>query len=254
MAALTLALRSGPTPDENEPWVLPEQLSYARANESVDLLSVCKVASHILYLLSGKRYGVRTETIRPAYTNSCLSLTDYISLSERVGFPISSFGGQPESVVRLKGPVQEIQSVIVDGVELDPEEYVVFDSRYLVRVNGEHWPLNQRIQTASTQSGTFSITYQWGQPVPEGGKLAAHVFATELAKYVNKDGSALPDRTVSITRQGVSQTVLDPSDFVKEQRVGLYLVDTWIGSVNPSGLRRRPTITNPDDVINRRQT
>lgn len=258
MTAVTLALSTGVVPAENEPWVKPEQLSYTRANDSVDLMSVCKVASHILYLLSGRRYGVRTETVRPGYERHCLDISEYIRLSERAGFPVYA-GGRPETVLRLKGPVQAVTSVEVDGVTLDSSEYVLFDRRYLLRTKDQfggvqRWPFNQLLEAPLTEAGTCAVTYQWGQPVPEGGLLAAQVFAVELAKYVNKDGSALPDRTMSVTRQGVSQTVLDPSQFIKEQRTGLYLPDMWLGAVNPNGMRKRPRVVNPDDVLLARPT
>lgn len=260
-----LALAPGTVPVQTEPWTTPDLLGYARAEESVDLYSVCVVASQILYLLSGRRYGVRTETLRPAagqercgwgglphtITASGPSASDWLALYRaNIGAP---------DWLQLKSPVQQILEVKVDGSVLDPSDYQLYDNRTLMRMQSSsgvsrQWPIYQRLDLPDTEVGTFSVTYQFGQSVPEGGKMAAQVFATELARYVNKDGSALPDRVVTVSRQGVTHTVLDPSQFIKMGRTGLFLPDIWLGSVNPHGARRRPSISSPESIINARPT
>ena len=257
---LTLALSPGTTPTQDDPWVTPDLLGIARAEESVDLMSVCRVASQILYLLSGRRYGVRTETLRPvAGQNNCgwgnLARVPYISADWLWRYRANE--GAPE-YLQLKSPVQSIMQVKVDGDVLNPSAYQLYDNRTLVRMHDPisghtlRWPIYQRLDLADTEVGTFSVTYQWGQPVPEGGKLAAQVFATELARYVNREPSAMPDRTVSVTRQGISMAV-DPTPFLKGG-TGLFFVDAWVQTVNPSGSRRRPSITSPDTIMNARPT
>lgn len=262
-APLTLALRAGETPlapASSEPWVNPQDLAGGSFADTVDLESVCTVATEILFLLSGRRYGVRTETTRP-YAGEHVCGWGYLAAS--VGGDLAVDGdwrwryqrneGAPDWLL-LKSPVQSVLTVKVDGVTLAPEEYLLYDNRKLVRAPGANgsavtWPIFQRLDLDDTDEGTFSITYQWGRSVPAGARLAAQVFATELAKYVNKDSDcALPDRLVSVTRQGVTQTLMDPSQFIKEARTGLYLVDTWLGAVNPNGNRRRPVVLSPDSA------
>jgi hypothetical protein len=241
------------------PWVTVDALGFAKAEESVDLTSVCLVASQILYILSGRRYGIRTETLRPvAGQRNCgwgdLMRMQYMSANWL--WLYRSNEGAPSSL-QLKSPVQTITSVKVDGVVLDPSAYQLYDNRSLVRLQDSsgttlRWPIYQRLELPDTEVGSFAITYSWGTPVPEGGKLAAQVFATELARYLNRDESAFSDRTISVTRQGVSQA-LDPTPFLTGS-TGLYFVDSWLKTVNPSGGRRRPSITSPDSILNARAT
>lgn len=216
-----------------EAWVTPDLLGAARAEEAVDLQSVCNVATEILFLLSGRRFGIRTETARPGGLIPCYGPMEW-----------------PQTL-ELKGPVQRIITVMVDGEAVSSSEYRLYEDRRLVRTpdsqgNVRAWPVWQRLDIPDTEPETFSVTYQWGALVPEGGKLAAQAFATELAKYLNREASALADRVLTVSRQGITQTLIDPSQFLRECRTGLYLVDAWLGAVNPTGTRRRPLVASPD--------
>jgi|SRR5882724_104626 len=242
-----------------EPWVTPDLLGFAKAEETVDLNSVCIVASQLLYILSGRRYGIRTETLRPvAGQRNCgwgdLARMQYIATDWLWRY--RSNEGAPDSL-QLKSPVQSITSVKVDGVVLPSSAYQLYDNRSLVRLQDAsgislRWPIYQRLELPDTEVGSFSVTYSWGIPVPEAGKLAAQVFATELARYLNRDESAFSDRTISVTRQGVSQA-LDPTPFL-QGTTGLFFVDAFLKTVNPHGARRRPSITSPDSILNARAT
>lgn len=252
---LVLALEPGTTPTQDEPWVTPDLLGYARAEESVDLMSVCRVASQILFILSGRRYGVRTTTDRPVAGMHDHGWGDLMRMPtdspDWFWWWHSNFGAPSELV--LKSPVQSISQVKIDGAVVDPSTYQLYDNRTLIR-RDMRWPIYQRVDLPDTEVGTFSVAYQWGQPVPEGGKLAAQVFALELARYINKDGSALPDRVVTVSRQGVTQTMLDPSQFTELRRTGLYFVDTWLAAVNPSRAGRRARIASPETIRELRPT
>lgn len=246
---LTLALGDDST-TTLEPWVTADLLGYAQAEETVDLTSVCVVASQILYILSGRRFGVRTETLRPVAGQRDCGWGDLTRAQYR-----SDPGAS--SQLTLKSPVRTITSVKVDGIALATNAYQLYDNRTLVRLQDASglsfgWPVHQRLELPDTAVGTFSVTYTWGVPVPEGGKMAAQVFATELARYINKDQSAFADRTVNIARQGVTQ-ILDPTPFLGGS-TGLYFVDAWIKTINPHGARRRPSITSPESIMNARAT
>lgn len=253
--ALTLALAANEDPLApvlSESWTSPGELSDCHVPDTVDLASVCTVATEILFLLSGRKFGVRTETVRPR-TGAVDGYGLPVGVATSGGRLFGRREGEPCWLI-LKSPVQQILEVKVDGVVLDSGQYRLYDNRKLVRVPAAPgannlWPLRQRLELDDTQVDTFSVSYQWGVPVPEGGKVAAQTFACQLAKYVNRDADcALPDRVLSVTRQGVSQTLIDPSDLIKASRTGLYLCDSWLAAVNPHGNRRRPTITSPDDV------
>lgn len=258
---LTLALTANEdplAPAVNEPWVRPEDITNCSTSDQVDLASVCLVASKILFMLSGRKYGIRTETIRPyagerGFGWHDIRVLDAFAASNWLDMYNLNPGGR--EWLYLRSPVANIQQVKIDGAVLDPSQYILYDNRKLVRVassaNGlvGAWPIWQRVDLDDTNVGTFSINYQWGIPVPPEAKIAAASFACQLAKYMNRDSDcALPDRLISVTRQGVSQTLMDPSQFIKEARTGLYLVDIWLGAINPNGNRRRATISSVDDI------
>lgn len=249
MAALSISLGTEYATNELEPWTTPDLLAYAKAEESVDLLSVCKVASQILYLLSGRRFGVRTETIRPFSQECGAGWQRSFIPSNLWAFAPVSLGEPGPRYLELKSPVQEITSIRVDGEVLDASDYRLYDGKKLFRSDGACWPSAQNMDLANTEAGTFEIVFKWGTPVPEGGLMAAQVFATELSKYINKENCAFPDRTISFSRQGVSGTLLDASQFFKEAKTGLFMPDLWLSAVCPNGNRKRPTITSPESVI-----
>jgi len=69
----------------------------------------------------------------------------------------------------------------------------------------------------------------YGTPVPVAGKMAALTMATEFAKlWSGDDDCALPQRITSVSRQGVSYTILDNQEFIAELRTGLYAVDLFL--------------------------
>ena len=56
----------------------------------------------------------------------------------------------------------------------------------------------------------------------------------------------MPQRVTSISRQGVSYTVLDNQDFIDELRTGLYVVDLFLKSTNPDKARAKARVFSPD--------
>jgi hypothetical protein len=79
------------------------------------------------------------------------------------------------------------------------------------------------------------------------GKMAARTLAIEFAKLFNGDDTcALPQRVTSISRQGVSYTLLDSQDFIDEMRTGLYAVDLFLKSVNPDKAKAKARVFSTD--------
>ncbi|MFI6326572.1 hypothetical protein ACIBG8_54250 [Nonomuraea sp. NPDC050556] len=150
--------------------------------------------------------------------------------------------------VELPGPAWLIEEVKQDGAVLDPSDYrLAADYKTLWRVDGDCWPLCQNMSALDTEQGTFSVTYQRGRPVPAGsmGSAAASTLACELARL----GSAecqIPERVTQVQRDGMTYTLVDPMEFLKEGRTGVARVDMWLAMVNPDGLRSRPQVWSPD--------
>ena len=234
MAGVSIALEHAGDQDVFEPWVTPDQLSNVDA-DSVDLDSVCMVASEILFMLSGRQFGVREKLVRP--TSS-----------------VDGWCGRSERELVLPGPIREIIELRLNGQVLTEAQYMVVDRRRVLRVPNGLWPFGQNLAKPTTENGTFSVHFKWGKDVPEGGKAAAKLFAQQLALYMAGKKCSLSDKLSTVTRQGTTRTYLDPSEFTRLSRTGLYLVDSWLSAVNPSGARRRPRVLSPDEPRKSRPT
>jgi hypothetical protein len=91
------------------------------------------------------------------------------------------------------------------------------------------------------------ITYAYGIPVPTAGKMAARKLAIEFARLWSGDENCeLPQRVTSVSRQGVSYTILDNQEFIDELRTGLYEIDLFLKVVNPDNARRKAKVFSPD--------
>jgi hypothetical protein len=155
-----------------------------------------------------------------------------------------------------RSPITDIEWVQIDGEELDPADYRVDDGKWLVRQDCSGWPTCQDISQPLGEACTFGVSFTWGQDPPQAGKTAANILATEFIAAVTPGMTChLPARVTSITRQGVSFTVLDPQTFLNEGRTGIYTVDLFLKAYNPNGQIRRPMVWSPDFVNTaRRQT
>lgn len=72
------------------------------------------------------------------------------------------------------------------------------------------------------------VSYSIGANLPPGAKAACLMLSTEYAKSLLGQKCNLPERINSITRQGVSWTVLDPQSFIDKGLVGISRLDSWI--------------------------
>jgi hypothetical protein len=85
--------------------------------------------------------------------------------------------------------------------------------------------------------------------------MAARTLAMEFAKlWSGADDCALPERVTSISRQGVTYTVLDSQDFIDDLRTGLYSIDLFLKSTNPDRARAKARVFTPDVPRARRYT
>lgn len=139
--------------------------------------------------------------------------------------------------VVLPSPVANVTEVKVDGVVLDPSAYRVDDYRLLVRTDGEAWPRCNNLNLADTETGTWSVTAEYGEVVPTLGQLAVGELAAEIAKScVGAGDCALPKKTVrQVTRQGVTKVFFDAESSFSNNRVGLYYCDLFLSTYNPGG-------------------
>jgi hypothetical protein len=77
----------------------------------------------------------------------------------------------------------------------------------------------------------------------------------EFAKlWAGDDDCALPQRVTSVSRQGVSYTILDNQEFIQELRTGIYVIDLFLKTVNPDNARKKAKVFTVDVPRARRYT
>lgn len=242
-------------------WIQADELgdySYTEYSEEA-----VQVASNLLWAMSGRKYtGVTTVTER--YT--CTLRNNRMGPSDRTNSAVL-FGGDvynipsgdydeyselvadglsPDARIKLRGrPVTKVHTLRnKTGTILDPSSY------YLV----DHSTLHIRAGTPWTPCNV-EITYSYGIPVPVAGKMAARKLAIEFARLWGGDESCeLPQRVTSVSRQGVSYTILDNQEFIDELRTGLYEIDLFLKTVNPDNARRKAKVFSVDTPRARRYT
>ena len=234
-------------------WILPEEMgdySYTEYTEEA-----AQVASNLLWAMSGRKYTGET-IVTERYT--CTLRNNRMGPSDRTNSPVL-FGGDvynipsgdydeyseltadgmsPESRIRLRGrPVTRIISMRNrNGTVLDPSSYYLVDHSTIQIKAGTAWtPCN------------VEITYAYGVPVPVAGKMAARKLAIEFARlWAGDEMCELPQRVTSVSRQGVSYTILDNQEFIDELRTGLYEIDLFLKVVNPDNARRKSKVFSVD--------
>lgn len=195
-------------------------------------------ASWILYKLTGEKYtGIFTST--DAYQSQdfpSLELTAAVIQGQVVNLPVFTNGFRN---LRLRNsPVRSIGSISHNGVEWDPSTYSLRNNSYVVRSNGLPWLLDFT---------DLLVTYTHGTPVPRAGKQAAIRLANEFIHALKDDGlCTLPERVSSVSRQGMSYTILDPQEFIQNGKVGIYTVDLFISAANPNKARKQSKVFSAD--------
>ena len=242
-------------------WVQPTELGDYANTEYAD--EACKTASYLLWAMSGRKY-TGTTIVTERYT--CTLRNNRMGPSTKTNSPVL-FGGDvynipsgdydeyselvtdglsPEARIRLRGrPVTKIHAIRNrTGGIIDPSSY------YLV----DHSTIHIRPGTAWTPCNT-EVTYEYGAVVPMAGKMAARTLALEFAKlWAGDEECMLPQRVTSVSRQGVSYTILDNQEFIEELRTGLYAVDLFLKTTNPDNARRKSKVFSPDTPRARRYT
>lgn len=225
------------------------------------------LATFVLDALTGHQFAQCPVTVRPCGTG-CQSYNGYQTFpagTASSGVPGSwmqpyILGGAwfncvcpsacscaPACRVDLMAPVAAVTEVKVDGVVLDPSAYTL-TGQWLAMTGdpAECWPSCQNLALPDTETGTWSVTYQPGRPLPVAGQIAAGALASEFAKACAGAACGLPAQVASLTRQGVEVEFVDPQTVLTDGRTGIREVDLFIGAVNPYGRRQRARVLSPD--------
>lgn len=210
-----------------------------------DAAEAALAASTLLYQLSGRKYGGSYEVVEfyePPSECSGIDMSRYFELAQaRAHHRLGCDYHRRHRLQLRRTPVHTVSEVVVNWETehrvVDSDEYQVVDRKWLRPTIDATW----------TPCSNLQVTYTGGARVPAAGVRAARILGNELLKArCGDDSCALPDRVTSISRQGVTFTVLDPQDFLKEGRTGLYEVDLFLGATNPDGARKRSRVFSPD--------
>lgn len=226
-----------------------------------------EMATGLLSNWTGDRFGICTTSIRPN-RSPCTAPTPptfygrgpYPKGGVWQSMAVGRWSGTPRcghcyrsccctspKLLRLPGPIIDVEQVTIGGEVLSPSLYMVDrENSLLIRTDGGGWPVSQDLTKPATEPGTFEITYTLGREVPIGGQIAAGILATELWKAAcGAKGCQLPQRVQSITRQGVTMAVaIDAFDDVEKGRTGIWLIDSWVAS--ESKVIQRGSVRSPD--------
>lgn len=224
--------------DQPVPWVTADELTC----EVEDPDNAILAATEVYYVLSGRIYGLRQRNFHPSVCqDSCPCTTEWRQWGEAPEW--SSVGTCSCSATDLRLPlVYSVEGVFIDGVILDPANYRLYDRSLLVRRDGGTFPCCQLL---SVTPDALVVVATAGTTVPEFGKLAVIEMACQIAA-AGTAACKLPTRVQTISRQGMSWTVLDPQDFLDNGRTGLYFGDLFLATVNPAKLRMPVRVMSPD--------
>lgn len=224
-----------------------------------------QIASDHLYNATRQRWpGICTDTIRPCGLGSSTRWSNPSyrqSNAHLFGWcgchSARSCGCRGLSEIRLpRFPVVSVDEVKIDGAVVDPALYRP-DGRWLVWVGDEprSWPCCQRLDLEDTEEETYSISYTYGTDPPPGGVNAAAILGCQIALACQGASACrLPKRVQTITRQGVTMTILDPLTLFADGLTGIPEVDMWVSGTLLGDRRRRARVRVPGQTPNVRRT
>lgn len=260
------------------PWIAGSDIINLRGRDATAAIddavldSSALAASEILYVLSGRQFpGPCRVTLRPATMPAGSAYGDWVRLYGLMvgnvwlgagvgywGWGTCRGGSHSECPDRREidlgvYPITAINAVVENGVTLNPSAYRVDNDRLLVRVDGNNWNWCQDVNLPAGSAGTWSVDVSYGDQLPETARAAAVSLAMEMGKATMGLASLLPQRVTQVNRQQVSWVLLDPMQFFKEGKTGVYDVDLFIATYNPTGMRSRSRVLSPDTMSRTRR-
>jgi hypothetical protein len=225
---------------------------------------VAMFASEVLYVLSNRYWpGVCDRTVRPDLHRNTPCRLWYLSagswtLTDTSGWwwgttnRLCGYGWDTTGTrMRLPGPVDSVDSILIDGETLDPTAYDVEGRRTLIRLDGDVWPTGQDLtrSPASTPDSdgatpAWQVVYNWGEEPPESGVVACTSLLRELiCAITNPPECRLPwaGAVATTARRGTTVSYQSLSDKFVNGQVGLADVDLWLTTAARGGpWRPRP--------------
>lgn len=210
----------------------------------------------VLWALTGRWYGLQAVEVRPCPGR----VPPYgIRLTRGPGWePVLDEGVvrnvavgpvacDRSGAILLPGPVERVLGLLVDGKPVDAASVQVEGDR-VFRTNREPWP-DQDFSLPLSEAGTWSIRYLRGTPPPPGAGHVVALLASEFYAAATGGTCRLPRRTTSVARQGVTVSMVDPTEIFDAGATGITEVDLWVKAHNPYGLHEPPRVWSPDMAV-----
>ena len=218
------------------PWITVNDTMEPTSPVAVDAVMR---ASWLLFMLTGQKYtGIQTSTEMYSFDNS----TDFKFMPAMYQGNIYNIPRMNNGTRRLRlrqTPVHEIISVVEHGKLVPSDTYTLRNNAYIVKNGGMFWYLDS--------PNELEVTYVHGSPPPDAGVSAAILLANEfILSEIDPEACTLPKRVTSITRQGISMTMLDTQEFLKEGLTGVEEVDLFIKAANPTRSLKKAKVFSPD--------
>jgi len=214
-----------------------------------------------LWAATGRRFGLCERTIRPCGQQSDMPTGYYWAEGTWVPYIFngvwrncSGCAGSmqgccacaPDCQVWLPPPVYQVDLVTVSGNVIPSGSWRVDNGQWLVRTDGECWPLCQDYNIDYPSEGVFQVGYRQGMPVPSVLLVAAGELACEWARNCLGGACRLPQRVTSIARQGVTISLADVESLLRNGLTGVTTVDQVINRFNPYRLASAMKVASPD--------
>jgi hypothetical protein len=223
--------------------------------QTAQLEAAENLAVAVLWALSGRQFGECPVIARPC-PQSCAGLTGsiyppspWMVVWDGANWRNLACGCGPRcsytapNVIHLASrvalPITSVETVVINGVVLPDDQYKL-EGDLLYRI-GADWPA-QDLSKELDAEGTWSVTYLRGNPPPPGTDRLVALLAKEFFAACTGGKCRLPRRVQTVSRQGVTYQMVNPTDIYNERRTGLDEIDLWLSSVNPNKLMTAPTV------------
>ena len=167
------------------------------------------LATSSLLTLTLNRVGTCPITYRPTHDSRCgCGWNPHI----RDGVWRNACPSGKPSEIDLPGPVGYVESMKIDGAEVDlwGGDWRLDDGHLLVWQGAGESPIptDQDLSKPDTEPGTYSITYSRSHALEPDGNIAVALLAQEFLSAMKPKGKcSLPKGVREITRMGVSMTI-----------------------------------------------
>lgn len=203
-------------------------------------------ATWVLWSRSGRVYDVCDVQLRPCTRRGCMEVArmpGWLDACGHYSCGCGTVGGL--RLDRWVEPVASVESVVVDGVELEEADWRV-EAGVLYRTDGTGWPATQHMHLAATEEGTWAVNVKAGlAPDPMGLLAVAELACQILLGLQNKPECTLPSNLISVARTGVAQGFASPDVLDESVGIGLKLCDQWLRALKAER-GSRLSVLSPD--------